>query len=109
MGTLLFLLLAFILLSVFFIWERSRPQVYRAAKSWDFNEPSPLSRAITGLLGVGGGIYLSLQLFIGFLEIEVPSLVSLGGMKVDPVATLSLSLAIIQAFIQYFYRRFVIR
>ncbi|MFZ5898036.1 MAG: hypothetical protein ACOYU7_02450 [Bacillota bacterium] len=109
MGTLIFLLLAFIFLSAFFVWERSRPQVYRAAKSWDLNEPSPLSRAITGLLGVGGGIYLSLQLFISFLEIKVPSLVNLGGMDIDPVATLSLSLAIIQAFAQYFYRRFVVR
>lgn len=81
--------------------ERMRlTRLTRAEKAWDV-EPlsSPLARALANLVGVAGGIYLSLTLFLNFLEISLPARLSLGPVTVEPVAALAIGLAIIQPFV----------
>ncbi len=60
-------------------------------------KPSLLSSAITQLVGTAGGIYLSLELLFSFLKVPEgwwkPSV-----FIVEPLALLSLVLAIIQPF-----------
>lgn len=86
----LFLLVAGILASL-----RSR----RYLLMWrSETKPSLLSNAITQLVGTAGGIYLSLELLFSFLKIPEnwwnPST-----FIVEPLAVISLALAIIQPFV----------
>jgi hypothetical protein len=71
-------------------------------KAWDVSEistPSPLSQALTGLVGTAGGIYLSLVLLFTFLGLQLPERVYLGEVQMEPLAALSIALAIVQPFI----------
>lgn len=102
-GLLLFVLLV-VLLVVLSIRERVQ-LMSRRDKNWDAigeAKSSPLSRALTGLVGTAGGIYLSLVLLQTFLELEVPPDVQLGGVALEPLAAVSIVLAIIQPFAMRF-------
>lgn len=71
-------------------------------KDWDVigeSKSTPLSRAITNLVGMAGGIYLSMVLLFTFLEVQLPARVTLGTVKVEPLAAISIILAIIQPFV----------
>ena len=70
-------------------------------RSWDGSEtrPSPVSEALTGLLGTAGGIYLSLVMMFSFMELKVPGKVNLFSVAIEPLAAISFTLAIIQPFI----------
>ncbi|MGB9803574.1 MAG: hypothetical protein ACPLRU_00455 [Desulfofundulus sp.] len=71
-------------------------------KGWDVSEvsmPSPLSQALSGLVGTAGGIYLSLVLLFTFLGLQLPERIYLGQVQVEPLAALSIALAIVQPFI----------
>ncbi|MEW5952957.1 MAG: hypothetical protein AB1815_04255 [Bacillota bacterium] len=88
------------LLVVLSVRERMSLLMYRE-KSWDEIgewKSSPLSRALTGLVGTAGGIYLSFVLLATFLEIKVPETVQLAGVSLEPMAALSIALAIVQPF-----------
>lgn len=88
------------LLVVLSVRERMSWHLHRD-KSWDEIgelKSSPLSRALTGLVGTAGGIYLSFVLLATFLELRVPETVQLGSVSLEPVATLSIALAIVQPF-----------
>jgi len=50
-------------------------------------------------VGVAGGIYLSLVMLTSFLKITLPQSILLLGVEVDPLATISLLLAILQPWI----------
>jgi hypothetical protein len=70
-------------------------------KNWDAigeAKSSPLSQAIVNLVGTAGGIYLSLVLVQTFLEFDVPRYVHVGGFALEPLATISIALAIAQPF-----------
>lgn len=98
-GLLIFILVS-ILLVVLSVRERTRLMMLRD-KSWDAigeYQASPLSRAITGLVGTAGGIYLACVLLVTFLEIKVPPLVHIGSVSMEPLAAISIALAIIQPF-----------
>jgi len=81
--------------------ERLR-QMYlaRADKPWEV-EPvsSPFARAVAHLVGVAGGIYLSLMLAVNFLEVSVPARVTLGPVTIEPIAAIAIGLALVQPFV----------
>jgi len=71
----------------------------RADRPWEV-EPvsSPFARALTNLVGVAGGIYLSLALVVNFLKVSVPARITLGPVTVEPIAAIAIGLAVIQPF-----------
>ena len=103
-GLLLFILVV-LLLVLLSIRERVRLMNMRD-KNWDSigeAQSSPLSRALTGLVGTAGGIYLSLVLLQTFLEMDVPENIYLGGIALEPLAAVSITLAIVQPFATRFF------
>ena len=61
---------------------------------------SPLAEAMSQLVGIAGGIYLSLVMLVSFLGIEMPQKVNFLDMLLDPLALLSILLA---CNLLYFY------
>ncbi len=61
---------------------------------------SPFSRALTELMGLAGGIYLSLIMLVNFLSLEIPSKVEILRVGIDPLALTSIIISIIQPFIK---------
>lgn len=91
---------AVLLLVVCSVRERVRQQRYRE-KDWSTigeAKSSPLSQAIANLIGVAGGIYLSLMLLCTFIELELPARVRIGSYAIEPLAIISIMLAIGQPF-----------
>ena len=104
MGLLLFIFVV-LLLVLLSIRERVRLMNMRD-KNWDSigeAKSSPLSRALTGLVGTAGGIYLSLVLLQTFLEMDVPQNVYFGSIALEPLAAASITLAIVQPFAVRFF------
>ena len=102
---LVFIFAVFVLLTLS-VWKRWRLNVQRT-KSWDLlaeSKASPLSRAMAGLVGTAGGIYLSLVLLATFLNLNVPERVRLGEVYLEPIAAISIALAIIQPFILNYFK-----
>lgn len=60
---------------------------------------SPVSQALTQLLGTAGGIYLSLIMLASFLEIEIPKQIIILKWSLDPLAFFSLSITLLQPLI----------
>ncbi|OPX86237.1 MAG: hypothetical protein A4E53_03147 [Pelotomaculum sp. PtaB.Bin104] len=72
-------------------------------KNWEAigeSKSSPFSQALVNLIGVAGGIYLSLVLLCTFLELDLPMRVNLGRYSLEPLATISIILAIAQPYFQ---------
>lgn len=69
-------------------------------RAWDGSETksSPLSNALTGLIGTAGGIYLSLVMLFSFMELTLPGKVKIFNVGLEPLAAASFVLAIIQPF-----------
>jgi len=59
---------------------------------------SPLALAVQELVATAGGLYLSIVMLISFLKIDLPGKVTLYTIALDPLALLSMGLAIIQPF-----------
>ncbi len=99
-ATLLFLVL--LTLIVFSVRERVRLRVgrrYRSQKMWEVEPRStPVSEAIVSLVGMAGGIYLSLILLFTFLDVVVPNKIRLGQVEMDPLAAFAIGLAVLQPF-----------
>ncbi len=99
-GSLVFglIVLALVALS---IRERVKIHLLRAGSLDSFPETraSPISQAVLNLVGLAGGIYLSLVMLLEFLKVELPSRIPLGQIQVEPLAALSIGLAIIQPFV----------
>lgn len=95
------ILLAAIIMIFFSVKERIYLFSYRD-KDWDVigeSKSSPISRAITNLIGMAGGIYLSMVLFLTFIEANIPEKIHIGSVGLEPLATVAIVLAIIQPFI----------
>ena len=75
----------------------------------EHTEPSPLSQALQELVAQAGGIYLSLVLLVSFLQIDLPERWAIIGIKMDPLAFISLGLAMIQPVVIRIYTYFTIR
>lgn len=98
---LLWTLVVFLLV-VFSVRERMKQHKYRE-KNWEVigeSKASPVSIALTNLIGVAGGIYLSLVLMCTFLELQLPERVYLGRYGLEPLAALSISMALVQPYLQ---------
>lgn len=65
---------------------------------------TPFSRALAEVVGMAGGIYLSLVMLASFLKLQVPEQVSLWGTRMDPLAVASLVLAVLQPLAGAFRR-----
>ncbi|MEW6424594.1 MAG: hypothetical protein AB1523_07575 [Bacillota bacterium] len=106
-GTLIFALVVLAMVGLS-IRERVKISMLResALDSFPETKPSPLSQAVLNLVGLAGGIYLSLVMLLEFLKVELPSRVPLGQVQVEPLAALSIGLAIVQPFV---LRLFVLR
>ncbi|MDD4168942.1 MAG: hypothetical protein PHD36_01550 [Desulfotomaculaceae bacterium] len=102
MSSNLILGLILLLLVIISVKQRIFLQRYRE-KNWEVigeSKSSPLSKALVNLIGVAGGIYLSLVLLCTFLELELPMRVRLGRYSMEPLATISIALAIVQPYFQ---------
>lgn len=105
--SLILFCLVVLLLIVVSLRERIRWQQMRD-KNWDAigeAKSSPLSQAIVSLVGTAGGIYLSLVLVQTFLEFEIPRYMYIGGFALEPLATISIALAIVQPFVNRLWLR----
>lgn len=65
---------------------------------------SPLSEAISQMVGIAGGIYVALVLLFGFLEIEFPQQIQIANITLNPVALGSILLACIQPLLPVLWR-----
>lgn len=68
---------------------------------------SPFSEAITQLLGIAGGIYLSLVMLSSFLSIPIPETISFFSWTVDPLALFSLLIAVFQPLMLTVLKRII--
>lgn len=103
-----FALAVFILL-VLSVKERLRNRSLKE-RAWEGMETksSPLSEALTGLIGTAGGIYLSMVMLFTFMELDVPKKVEFLQIGLEPLAAISFSLAIAQPFftrVRQMYRK----
>lgn len=57
---------------------------------------SPFAEAVRQLVGVAGGIYLSLVMLTGFLGMNLPERVMIKQMELDPLALFAIGLACVQ-------------
>ncbi|MCG0277275.1 MAG: hypothetical protein L5656_01890 [Thermanaeromonas sp.] len=87
-----------LLLLLFYGALKAKMRAYRVPHNGE-NLPSPASRALAELVGIAGGIYLSLVMLVSFLKLGVPETVSLGGWSMDPLALLAVLVALIQPLI----------
>lgn len=82
--------------------ERVRLRAYRE-KDWSAigeTKSSPISQAIANLIGVAGGIYLSMILLCTFIELELPERVSVGAYSIEPLAAVSIIVALVHPYMQ---------
>ncbi|NLM52853.1 MAG: hypothetical protein GX197_08570 [Firmicutes bacterium] len=97
-----FLLLLLILLSLLMrMANRRRSQ---AIAYPDNVKPSPFSEALQELVSNAGGIYLALVLLVSFLQIELPPRWKILFLEMEPLAFISIAIAIIQPFVLQLYR-----
>lgn len=66
---------------------------------------SPFSEALASLIGTAGGIYLTLIMLTTFLEVPVPEKVTFIGIYIEPLAGVSVFLAIIQPYVLKLYQK----
>ena len=57
---------------------------------------SPFAEAVRQLVGVAGGIYLSLVMLTGFLGLNLPERVIIRQIELDPLALFAIGLACVQ-------------
>lgn len=98
------IILIVVILLLVSISVRERILLYRyREKDWTIigeGKSSPLSQALANLLGVAGGIYLSLVVIATFLEVQLPERIHLGGLSMEPLATVSILMAVAQPYMQ---------
>ncbi|MHB1125542.1 MAG: hypothetical protein ACYC2T_01080 [Bacillota bacterium] len=96
MGNVVFILLLLALLYWAAMMRTRTGGMFRQDKIPDRLTPSPLSRSMGELVGLAGGIYVSLLVLVTFLEISLPDRIDFMGMNMEPLALIALSIAIIQ-------------
>ncbi|MGB9660498.1 MAG: hypothetical protein ACPL5F_00580 [Moorellaceae bacterium] len=92
------ILTAFFLLLLFYAALKIKVRRYRSAGAAE-QLPSPASRALAELVGIAGGIYLSLVLLVSFLKLAVPETISLAGWHMDPLALIATLAALLQPLV----------
>ncbi|NLC77215.1 MAG: hypothetical protein GX750_06305 [Clostridia bacterium] len=98
------MLLVMLMCSAVVLSVRQRIVLLKKRNALDHMPDAPistfLSEALAQLVGVAGGIYLSLIMLVSFLELEVPSRATVAGLTMQPLALLSLTLALLQPLIK---------
>jgi len=89
------LLLVLIILALS-VWQRIK--YFRKTVDEHKLTASPLSLALQELVAIAGSIYLSLIMLVSFLKLNIPETIMFFEFSIDPLAFLSISLAIIQPF-----------
>ncbi len=82
--------------------ERVRQGMLRD-KDWGSigeTKTSKISEALTNLIGVAGGIYLSLVVITIFLELQLPEWIQIFGYRMEPLAAFSILIALVYPFLQ---------
>jgi len=77
-------------------------------RSWETlaeGKSSPFSQAVLNLVGLAGGIYLSLVMLLDFIKLQIPDHVQFGHMEIEPLAAFSITLAVIQPFLINIFKR----
>ncbi len=99
-SAVLFVLVVLALLGLS-VKQRMANRVLREKRAWDGSETksSPLSDALSGLIGTAGGIYISLVMLFSFMEIDVPGKVNIFSVGLEPLAAASFALAVVQPFV----------
>jgi len=94
------LLLVLIILALS-VWQR----IKNFRKTVDENKitASPVSLALQELVAISGSIYLSLIMLVSFLKLNIPETIMFFEFSIDPLALLSISLAIIQPLFLFFF------
>lgn len=87
------LLLVLIILALS-VWQRIK--YFRETVNENKIIASPLSLAIQDLVAIAGSIYLSLIMLVSFLKLNIPGTIVFFEISIDPLAFLSISLAVIQ-------------
>ena len=92
-----------ILLTGLSLHERTRQKKVRLSAAAGDGQPqpvtSPFSQAVVELVATAGGVYLALIALVNFLKIAVPSTVTLWGVSFEPVAAISLLIALVQPYV----------
>lgn len=96
------LIIAILFLVGISVRERVLLYKYRE-KDWGAigeGKSSPLSQALANLVGVAGGIYLSLVVIATFMEVQLPERIHLGELSMEPLAAVSILMAVAQPYMQ---------
>ena len=101
MGSWVLLLMGLAVCFLAAAWLRMQTNLYRQA----YVVSSPLSEAMRQLVGMAGGIYLSLVMFTSFLGMTLPDHIQLGHVMLDPLAVLAMMLACAQPLVLLALRR----
>lgn len=98
-------LIILVLLVIFWLAVKARAgnNRYRAEQATIIE--SPMAEAIAQIVGIAGGIYLSLVMTVSFLGIALPERMLLFSFWVDPLAAVSIVLALLQPIGLYLLRR----
>lgn len=94
--------ICFLILFIFSLAERVRRKRGKGAGKKELPvepRPSPISEALGELLAVAGGIYLALLMAVSFLGLEIPDRIRLGSLLLEPLAALSVVLALLQPWL----------
>jgi len=102
----LFSIIVLLLLFVLIIWS-VRSKIYINQRRKDLPEviSSPVSQALTQLLGAAGGIYLSLVMLASFLGINVPDKALFLQWSIDPLAFFSILITLLQPLLMRVFQK----
>jgi len=100
---------AILILLLIFMFTVTANEIVKSQRKKFLNQipqetiPGAISQWLTYLVGMAGGIYISLIALTSFLKIAFPETVYILGVSVDPLAILSLLLALIQPWLIKFF------
>jgi len=100
MAVVIIFSLVVLLLVVLSLRERMH-QRYLREKDWGFigeAKSSQISQALTNLIGVAGGIYLTLVILATFLELQIPERITFGRISLEPLAAVSILISLVQPY-----------
>lgn len=92
-------ILFMIFLVLLFIYLKLKMRINMSRRSLPEPISSPLAEALKQLIGIAGGIYLSLVMLTSFLGIEVPTKTKILNINMDPLALVAVLFALLQPII----------
>lgn len=93
-----------LIIMVFLVFS-IRERVHRKMMLRSETIQSPLADALAQVVGTAGGIYLSVVMLVNFLQLNVPSRVELISIGFEPLASISILIAIVQPFVLRLLKR----